>query len=224
MEQDEEELFKDKRADKRVSILWVGRFIEVKHPEAAIGLAERLHKAGFDFSIDMIGSGEMEAALAEMIEQKKLQHCVHLRGNMSPEEVRRFMEASDIFIFTSDFGEGWGAVLNEAMNSGCAVVASHAIGSGPFLLKDGENGLIYQNGNDRHLFECVSRLMCDSELCRKFGTNAYHSLLHLWNADIAAQRLLQLADALENQKSSELFTDGPCSKAEILKDGWYDRR
>ena len=49
------------------------------------------------------------------------------------------MEKSEIFLFTSDKGEGWGAVLNESMNSACAVVASHAIGSVPFLLKDGEN-------------------------------------------------------------------------------------
>jgi glycosyltransferase involved in cell wall biosynthesis len=61
---------------------------------------------------------------------------------MAPEAVRDHMEAADIFLFTSDFNEGWGAVLNESMNSACAVVASHAIGSVPFLLKDGENGFI----------------------------------------------------------------------------------
>jgi hypothetical protein len=37
---------------------------------------------------------------------------------MPPEEVRVHMEQSNIYLFTSDFGEGWGAVLNEAMNSG----------------------------------------------------------------------------------------------------------
>ncbi len=48
-------------------------------------------------------------------------------GAMSPDKVRAYMERADVFLFTSDFNEGWGAVLNESMNSGCAVVASHAM-------------------------------------------------------------------------------------------------
>ena len=53
------------------------------------------------------------------------------------------MAKSDIFIFTSDKNEGWGVVLNEAMSSACAVVANKAIGSVPFLIKDGLNGFTY---------------------------------------------------------------------------------
>ena len=34
------------------------------------------------------------------------------------------MEKADIFLFTSDRREGWGAVANEAMNSACALVVS----------------------------------------------------------------------------------------------------
>ena len=83
-------------------------------------------------------------------------------GAMPPEEVRRHMEKADIYLFTSDFNEGWGAVLNESMNSGCAVVASHAIGSVPFLIKNGENGLIYENGNQLDLEKQVLRLL---EVC-----------------------------------------------------------
>ena len=33
------------------------------------------------------------------------------------------MEQADIYLFTSDRNEGWGAVANEAMNSACAMVA-----------------------------------------------------------------------------------------------------
>ena len=43
--------------------------------------------------------------------------------------------------------EGWGAVLNEAMNSGCACIASHAIGSAGFLIEHGENGFVYRDGD-----------------------------------------------------------------------------
>lgn len=55
-------------------------------------------------------------------------------------KVREHMEDADIFLFTSDYNGGRGAVLNESMNSGCMVAASHAIGSVPFLLEDGKRG------------------------------------------------------------------------------------
>ena len=62
----------------------------------------------------------MEQQLRQMIHDKQLDDCVSMLGAMSPEKVRDYMEAADIFLFTSDFNEGWGAVLNEAMNSSCA--------------------------------------------------------------------------------------------------------
>ena len=62
------------------------------------------------------------------------------------------MEKTGIFLFTSDRQEGWGAVLNEAMNSGCAVVASHLIGAVPFLKKKKKNGLVYSSGDRKTLF------------------------------------------------------------------------
>ena len=131
-------LFERKRANRRPIILWVARFIGWKHPEVAVQLAEKLKQAGYAFDLNMIGTGELEGQIRRMISEKKLEDCVHMLGAMSPEEVRQHMEAANIFLFTSDQNEGWGAVLNEAMNSGCAVVANETIGSVPFLMKKGK--------------------------------------------------------------------------------------
>lgn len=75
--------------------------------------------------------------------------CVSLIGNMPNDEILALMQKSHIFIFTSDRNEGWGAVLNEAMSNGCAVVASNMIGAAPYLIKQGENGYIFKSGDVR---------------------------------------------------------------------------
>ena len=46
------------------------------------------------------------------------------------------MEQANIFIISSTHEEGWGAVVNEAMNSGCVVIGSHAAGAVPFLIEN----------------------------------------------------------------------------------------
>lgn len=208
----------------QASILWAGRLIGLKHPDASIELAASLKEKGYSFKMSIIGNGEMEAQLHEMIRRKGVEDCVEMLGAMSPDEVRSHMERADVFLFTSDFNEGWGAVLNESMNSGCAVVASHAIGSVPFLIKNGLNGLIYENENQKHFEEQVIRLLDDAELRSRIGKNAYETIVNMWNAKTAAERFILLTQNLiEKNNTDNLFADGPCSKAKIIKNNWYQR-
>lgn len=207
-----------------VSILWAGRLIGWKHPDASIRLAESLKEKGYSFKMTLIGTGEMEEQLHNMIRDKSLEDCVEMPGAMKASEVRSYMEKADIYLFTSDFNEGWGAVLNESMNSGCAVVASHAIGSVPFLIKDEENGLIYENGNQKQLEQQVCRLMDDAEYRMKLGLNAYHTIADLWNADVAAERLIDLCEnIIFAKKTKSPYENGICSEAKVMENDWFGK-
>ncbi len=208
---------------RKASILWVARLIGLKHPYASILVAERLMKDGYDFHLDIIGVGPLEEELKAAIKEKGLESHVSMLGAMKPEEVRKHMEESSIFLFTSDFNEGWGAVLNESMNSGCAVVASHAIGSVPFLMKDGVNGLIYKNGDIDDLYNKTKWLLDNPDKAIELGENAYKTLNETWNAEVAAKRLIKISETLlRGEKIDGLYLEGPCSKAEKLKDNWYE--
>lgn len=212
-------LISDKRPN---TLLWVGRFIDWKHPEAPLEVAKRLKADGVDFELNMIGTGDMLDKIADIIRQNDLENTVHLLGSMSPEEVRHHMKKSTIYLFTSDRGEGWGAVLNESMNSACAVVSSHAIGSTPFLVNDGENGLIYKDGNIDDLYTKVKWLLSHDKERTTIAKNAYGTMITEWNAENAAKKLILLSERiLSGEKSPDAFENGVCSKAEILKDDWY---
>lgn len=207
---------------KKNTLLWVARLIDLKHPEVPIEIARRLKQLGYRFELNMIGNGGREQDLKQQIADATVGDCVHLLGSLTPEAVRKQMEQTEVFLFTSDFNEGWGAVLNEAMSSGCAVVASHAIGSVPFLLKHGENGLIYQNGNLDDLFQKVKFLLDHPQKSRELGENAYETIDTKWNADIAASRLITLSSALMGGEDGNiLFKEGICAPARILKNNWY---
>ena len=164
----------------------------------------------------------MEQKLKRLIAVYKLEKHVHLLGAMSPDEVRKYMEETEIYIFTSDFQEGWGAVLNEAMNSACAVVASHAIGSVPYLLKNGQNGMVYRNQDVEDLFSKVSYLLEHKIQRENMGRSAYCTIVQLWNSDVAAERLLKMLEELKVYGSCDLYKDGPCSRAEIIQNDWID--
>lgn len=201
-------------------IIWCGRFIDWKHPEYALYVADRLKREGYDFTIDFIGTGLLEDELKRESVARRLEEITFL-GAMKPEKVRMHMEEAAILLFTSNFEEGWGAVLNEAMNSGCALVASHAAGSVPYLLKHRENGLIFENEKADDLYRCVKYLLDHPQEQERLGANAYKTIVQDWNPTIAAERFLMLVESIRMSGECDLFGDGPCSRAEILENDWF---
>lgn len=215
-----EELFAGKNRHK---ILWVGRFLDWKHPDDALLVAERLKKEGYAFQMEFAGTGVMENRLRDMTASMGLDDCVSFLGPVPSDQVRHLMEQAGIILFTSDRYEGWGAVLNESMNSGCAVVASHAIGSVPYLMKHNENGLIYKSGDVDGIYQNVKYLLDNPGEQERLGCAAYETITGLWNAEVATQRLITLSEhLLAGEKHPDLYKDGPCSRAEIIKDDWFN--
>ncbi|MCI7789671.1 MAG: glycosyltransferase family 4 protein [Lachnospiraceae bacterium] len=206
----------DGNGNHQVSILWAGRFLKLKHPEYAIKIARYLKKEGISFHLDMVGGGELEDKLHRMSEKYHLQDEITFHGFQPPKNVRRFMEEADIFLFTSNYLEGWGAVLNESMNSACAVVAGHGIGAVPFLVQNEYNGLVYKTGNYKEFEEQVVRLAKDEKLRKELGIHAYETMVSLWNPKEAAKRLYEFCEGLLQGKV-EPREEGPLSIAPVIK-------
>ena len=159
----------------------------------------------------MIGIGELREKYERIVEQSQLKEQITFSGPMSPEDVMEHMEEADIFLFTSDRQEGWGAVLNEAMISGCAVVACKEIGSVPYLIEGGDNGFVYDKGDKKSLYRCVKRIIDDEKLRIQMQYRAYQTMHDVWNAEVAANRLLYLIDCIKKGKETG-YTSGPCSR------------
>lgn len=213
----------ESKQTETIELLWVGRFIELKHPQYPILVAKKLREEGIDFKLNIIGSGELENELKNLIEINQLNDCVELLGSMEPMSVRNYMEKANIYLFTSDFGEGWGAVLYEAMNSGCALVASHAIGAVPLMLQHNENGLIYKNADLDDLYGKVKQLIEDIKKREFLGRNAYLSLKENWNAETAAQRFYNFAYNALNGDTRPQHEVGTMSVAPKLKNNWFTK-
>lgn len=207
------ENFITSKDNKKVQILWVGRFIGWKHPEHAVFVARELVKRGYDFEMNFIGTGPQKNRIRKQISGYRLDsHCT-LLGAMPPDAVRNYMEKADVYLFTSDHGEGWGAVLNESMNSACCVIANSYAGATNFLMKNGYNGLIYDN-NQSQLLDQVLSVFENRDLMKSYQHNAYDTILKTWNAEIAGERFVATCKKmLESRETEFLYKDGPMSRA-----------
>lgn len=217
-----EQLIDLKSQNKKVELIWVARFIKLKHPEMILSLAEFLLAKGIEFNITMVGGGEEFETVKKAVEDKKLSSVITLTGAITPDETRALMERADISLFTSDRREGWGAVVNESMGCACAVVASSSAGSSPFLVEDELNGLLFRVDSQDSFNQKVLNLINDREYLNKLALNAYNDIHEFWTPENASKSFVKLAKSIIEGKPVSI-EKGPCSKALILKDGWYKK-
>lgn len=218
--EDPVKIIEDKKHNKSIKLIWVSRLISWKHPEMPVLLAERLRKRGIGFVINMYGVGAELEKTKHLIKNIGLNDNIHLRGELPNDELMAEIRKHDIFLFTSDRNEGWGAVANEAMANACALVGSSAIGSIPFLVENGQNGLIYEDGNISSLENCVVELINNTAKRKSISLKAYETMSDMWSPQNAASRLVRLIRHLNNNDLFEVQS-GPCSWAESLNNNWF---
>lgn len=213
-EYDLEQLMQGKsyRRNGVVQIFWAARMIDWKHPELPVKLAAYLKEKGKSFRLLLAGDGVMRSRVEALADKLGVTGQVRFLGSQNPDKVRHLMEESDIYIATSDYGEGWGAVINEAMNSGCAVVANRAMGAVPYLINSGVNGYDYPNAGEKEFFSCVQELLEHPEQREQMGRAAYERISGLWNAQVAADRLYTCIKAGLAGDPIPCFQDGPLSR------------
>ena len=205
----------EKKNQEEIQIVWAGRFIPLKHPEFAIKLAENLKKQGYKFHLHLVGGGELEGELKQTVKQKELQSQITFYGFLKPAQVRKVMEKCHIHLFTSNFLEGWGAVVNEAMNSGCVEVANVEVGAAPFLINHGINGLVYKDGSYEDMEKQIKFLLDNPSKASVMGMAAYETIATQWNASEAAKRLLEFYEGWK-RSNIDLPKEGPFSKSPVI--------
>lgn len=193
-------------------LMWCSRFLSLKHPELPILMAQRLKKEGLRFFLDFYGSGEVEQKSRDMASRLGLDDVVRFHGAIPNDQVLKEMRRHKIFLFTSDRLEGWGAVANEAMSQGCALVGSDAIGSVPYLVENRRNGMIFKSEDVDSLTDCVRTLIENRSLLKDIRHNAVATMQTMWSPAVAARNLLKLIDDIKNGRSCSI-KEGPCSKA-----------
>ena len=82
------------------------------------------------------------------------------------------------------------------MNSVCVEVVNAQVGATPYLIRHGENGLVYPGNSYEKMEETVLHLFQNWDAYKKMGRAAYETIRDIWNADHAAQELLRFTNGL----------------------------
>lgn len=125
-----------------------------------------------DWRLDILGGGEEYQTIASEIERLGLVGKVNLMGNSR--EIARELTSSSIFVMSSWF-EGLPMAMIEAMSCGLPVV-SYSCPCGPKdIIRDGVDGYLVPQGDEKALAERICRLIADKERRDAMGRAAFEA-------------------------------------------------
>ncbi|MEP7000205.1 MAG: glycosyltransferase family 4 protein [bacterium] len=152
--------------DDKFVLLLVAQLIRQKGGDVAIRSLTELPES---VELWIVGDGEDRERLAMLADELDLALRVRFFGNQR--NVEPYMQAADVFVCPSIWGEATGLVNLEALASGLPVVAS-SIGGIPEFIADKRNGLLFPAGDHRALALHIQRLVLEPELLAALSARA----------------------------------------------------
>lgn len=165
-----------------------------------ISVGRLVRRKGFGFLLDVInripnvnliivGDGPERTELENKINTLGIEDRVELVGNVSDTKKFQYLSNADVFMLSS-VHEGFGIVLQEAMQVGLPIVSTN-YGGQVDLIDEGENGFLIEYGNIDYACECIKKVLSDNTLRNHMKQNNIKKIME-YNAENIAKKYLSL--------------------------------
>lgn len=138
--------------------------------------------------LKIVGSGLLENEVKHFAEQAA---NVHFVGALPHAEVFMMMKNARIIVFPSECYETFGNSMLEAFACGVPVIGSR-LGAMQSLIHHGENGFLFEPGNEKDLVEKVQTLWGDRTLSKQMGKNAREEYRQKYTAAVNFNQLMEI--------------------------------
>jgi glycosyltransferase involved in cell wall biosynthesis len=149
-----------------IQMLTIGRLTSIKGYERLINVLGKLKKEGFEFSLLMIGDGELKEVIKRTIKDNNLEDNIMVLGHKS--NPYPYLKVADCLI-SSSYQEGFGMAILEANILRVPVISTRCSSTSE-LIEDGITGVICENSEDG-LYGTLRRILKDKAILYKIKEN-----------------------------------------------------
>ncbi len=175
------------RADSTCRILWVGRMLALKGVDTIVKAFRQIYRNAGGAELTLVGEGPERNKLESLSQGLP----VRFLPFQPIDAIHRLMSDYDVFVFASNAQDGWGAVVNEALEAGLHVLGTHESGAAATMLGADD---LFLAGDWRRLSQLMMR--CVNE--KRAGTLKGQGIGE-WSAEKAADRLLSLINDVRDR-------------------------
>lgn len=165
----------NKHITRGKNVIMVGRLIKTKHQDMLIEMFA--HVSPPDWKLFIVGYDHLKQQHLERLKELAMKLGVEQRVVFTGKQdnIEELYAQSSIFAFTSS-SEGFPNVIGEAMAAGLPVVAFDCVAGPSEMISDGHNGFLVPLFNTMEFEFKLSKLMEDSALREKLGSNGKQTI------------------------------------------------
>ncbi len=189
--------------DRKIDVIYVGRFSKIKRIPDIIEAIETLSKEMNDINVVLVGNGPIKKGVDSMVTKSRVSSNVKLLGYVDEPKKKELLKNSKIFIMPSE-REGMSISTLEAMHYGCVPIVARpkfpeVFGTSHFI-RENYNGLVYNVGDVEELANKIRILLQDSSLLEKLSINAIQTA-NTFNMEENYWKILMAVDELVHKKN-----------------------
>jgi len=171
------------------SILFVGRLHPVKRVDLLIKAFYLLRKEDRNLDLYLLGEGEEQQNVKELVHSLGLTDSVHLLGFVDRPTVLKMMKESDVFVLCSKI-EGNPRVLIEAMMCKIPIVATNVPGINDIIQHE-KTGYLVSNPKPIELADAIEYVLKNKRLALTMVNRAYTFAKKNFSKETAAKKIHQ---------------------------------
>ena len=189
-------------------LVFIGALRSKKGVDVLLRALGERELVGGAWRLRLVGDGRDRARLEALAAELGIAAQVEFAGSVSHDEIGSVYRDADVFVLPSRY-EGWGAVVNEAMEHGVAVLGSDGAGSVRMLVEHGSTGFVFPAGDHAALTALLKQLVADPGMCARMG-RAGRERIKQFRPAVSAQRVTALLRGLTGHDAMPEFADGLC--------------
>lgn len=159
-----------KRSSLQPRLLWVRSLAQIYNPKMALEVLKLVQEKYPSATLTMVGPPKDVSLEQVQTRARELEVEVTLTGQLSKQQWIALSESHDIFINTTDVDNTPVSVM-EAMALGLPVVSTN-VGGVPYLIEDGQDGLLVPPQDPKAMAQAVFQLLEDATLVESLTRNA----------------------------------------------------
>lgn len=146
----------DNRSEK-IRIGFIGSLIHGKGADILVSAFRRI--PGTQLTLEIYGTPDSSSSeyMSQLLAYASTDSRIRLHGSFDPDNKAEVFQGLNLVVIPSRVPETYSLVAREALYTGKPVVASH-LGVIPEIIKDGENGYLFEPGNVDQLFGILSTI------------------------------------------------------------------
>lgn len=168
--------------------IFVGRFVGEKNLSSLVKALRSVISKYQNFRFLIVGSGELEAKIKNLVKKLSLSKNVLFLGNRPREEVKKLIKESDFLVLPS-FSEGYGKVCVESMAFGTPVIMSKT-GCASELVINNKTGLVIPISDQKALERAINRFIQNPQSVKKLGIAGRKKVFKIMNKEKTIQKIV----------------------------------